>query len=63
LTVATVFLLMYAMYSLALTSPFIAVLVLALIYFVLVSFTQIFMTNNIVKEYVLEPSLKKEENE
>lgn len=61
LTVATVFLLMYAMYSLALTSPFIAVLVLALIYFVLVSFTQIFMTNNIVKEYVLEPSLKKEE--
>ena len=63
LVTATVFILMYAMYSLALTSPLIAVVILASIYFVLVNFTQIFMTNNIVKEYVLEPSLKKSEEE
>ncbi len=63
LVTATVFILMYAMYSLALTSPLIAVVILVLIYFVLINFTQIFMTNNIVKEYVLEPSLKKSEEE
>lgn len=61
LTTALIFIFMYAMYSVALTSPFIAIAIFAVIYIVLVNFTQIFMTNNIVKEYILEPSLQSEE--
>ncbi len=62
LVVAVVGLVMYAMYSVALTSPLIAVVIFVAIYIVLVNYTQIFMTNNIIKEYVLEPSIQKEEN-
>lgn len=60
LTTALIFILMYAMYSICLTSPFIAIVAFAAIYIVLVNFTQIFMTNNIINEYVLEPGLKNE---
>ena len=60
LTAALIFVFMYAMYSIYLTSPLIAIILFIVIYIVLVNFTQIFMTNNIIKEYVLEPSLKKE---
>ena len=61
LVMALILIFMYAMYSIALTSPFVAIVIFAVLYIVLVNFTQIFMTNNIIKEYVLEPSLKKEE--
>ena len=60
LTLATIAVLMYAMYSISLTSPFLGVLIYGAIFVVLISFTQVFMTNNIIKEYVLEPSLQKE---
>ena len=62
-TVGTIFIIMYAMYSLALTSPLAAIVVFVAIYIVFINFTQIFMTNNIIKEYVLEPSLKNSEEE
>ncbi len=51
---------MYTMYSLATKSLLIAVILLIAIYVVLINYTQIFMTNNIIKEYVLEPSLQKD---
>lgn len=60
LTVGIIGITVYAMYSITLTSPILGVIIFFAIYMVLINFTQIFMTNNIIKEYVLEPSLQKE---
>ena len=54
--------LMYGMYYVALTIPILCVALLIVIYFVLMSFTQIFMTNNALKKCIIEPGTKKEEN-
>ena len=55
------FVLMYLMYYLALTIPIVCVVLVIALYFVLVSFTQIFMTNNVMNKYVIEPGKKIEE--
>ena len=51
--------LMYGMYYVALNIPILCVALLIVIYFVLMSFTQIFMTNNALKKYIIEPGLQK----
>ena len=47
-------------YYLALTIPAACVIAVMTVYFVVVRFTQIFMMNNTMKKYVIEPSLSKE---
>lgn len=47
-------------YYLALTIPAAYVIAVMTVYFVVVRFTQIFMMNNTMKKYVIEPSLSKE---
>ena len=54
---------MYAVYSLSMSVPLAGILVVALLLFTLVSFTQIFMTNNIIKKYVLNPYLEQNPSE
>lgn len=56
------FFLAYLMSYFALTSPAICVVFVIALYFTLVCFTQIFMTNNVMNKYVIE-SGKKTENE
>ncbi len=56
------FFLAYLMCYFALTSPAICVVFVIALYFTLVCFTQIFMTNNVMNKYVIEPG-KKTENE
>lgn len=58
LSAAVVIAIMYGAYSLTMSIPIVGILVVALLLFSLMNFTQIFMTNNIVKKYVLEPSMK-----
>ncbi|MBQ2285483.1 MAG: DUF624 domain-containing protein [Clostridia bacterium] len=60
---AVVAAIMYAVYSLSLSVPLAGILVVALLLFTLVSFTQIFMTNNIIKKYVLNPYLEQNPSE
>ena len=57
LVAAVTFLFMYLVYYFALTSPAACIAFFLAIYFSIVSFTQIFMTNNILSKYVIEPSL------
>lgn len=54
--------LMYTMYSIVSLSPLVGAIVCVVVYIVLINYTQIFMTRNIIKEFVLEPSIKNEEN-
>ena len=51
--------LMYIVYELFMSYPVIIFIVILTLFFSVLSFTQIFMTNNVVKKYILEPSLKK----
>lgn len=55
LSAAVVIAIMYGAYSLAMSIPIAGILAVALLFFTLINFTQIFMTNNVVKKYVLEP--------
>lgn len=50
---------MYLMYYLSLTIPIISTLVILAIYFVIISFTQMFMINNVMNKYIIEPGMKK----
>ena len=50
--------LIYLMYYLAFTIPAICAVFIITLYYVLLSFTQIFMTNNIMNKYVIEPGKK-----
>ena len=52
---AVVLALMYGAYSLLMRIPFIGILVFILLYFSVITFTQIFITNNVVKKYLLKP--------
>ncbi len=45
----------YAVFSLAMRLPLAGIFIIGLIIYPLLSFTQIFMTNNTVKKYMLEP--------
>ncbi len=64
LVMALTLLIMFLVYSIAMRVHLICVLFILALYFVLISFTQIFMTNNVMKKYVIEPSLLLEkENE
>lgn len=52
------FLLMCMMYYFALSIPILCVGFVLALYFTLAKFTQIFMTNNIVNKYIIEPGMK-----
>ncbi len=57
LVAAVTFAFMYILYYLTFKITSIAVILILAIYFAIVTFTQIFMTNNIINKYVIEPSL------
>lgn len=52
---AVILALMYGAYSLVMRIPIVGILVFILLYFSVITFTQIFITNNVVKKYVLKP--------
>lgn len=60
---AVVFTLMYGAYSLVTRMPLIGVLAFILLYFSVITFTQLFITNNVVKKYVLKPMENQNPNE
>ena len=57
LVAAVSFLIMYLVYYAGIRVVLAGVLILGMLYFSLLSFTQVFMTNNVVKKYILEPML------
>lgn len=57
LVAAVTLFLMYGAYSLALSMPLAGILVVAALYYSIISFTQIFMTNNVIKKMLLEPAM------
>ncbi len=63
LSFATSLLITYVVLYLFVGNVFLGIILAGLIYFSLNTYTQIFMTNNIVSKYMLEPSLEKEKNE
>lgn len=50
---------MYLMYYLSVSIPVVSAIVILSIYFVIVRFTQMFMINNVVNKYIIEPGTKK----
>lgn len=63
LSFAVSLLITYVVLYLFVGNPFLGLILAGVIYFSLNTFTQIFMTNNTVKKYMLEPSLEKEKTE
>lgn len=57
LVVAVTVFLMYGTFSLALSIPIAGIAVVAALYYSVITFTQIFMTNNIIKKMLLEPAM------
>lgn len=53
----------YVVLYLFVGNPMLGIIIAGLIYFSLNIYTQIFMTNNVVKKYMLEPSLEKEKED
>lgn len=51
--------LMYIVYELFMLYPVIVFILILTLFFTIISYTQIFMTNNVIKKYILEPALKK----
>lgn len=60
---AVILALMYGTYSLFMTIPPIGLAAFILLYFSVITFTQIFITNNVVKKYVLKPMESKNSDE
>lgn len=60
--VVSVFLI-YAVSSIAISVPIAAVVIVGTLFYSVVTYTQIFMTNNIIKKYILEPATASEEIE
>ena len=58
LTVAVTLFIMYGCYSLGMYTPVAGAVILGALYFTFIPFTQIFMTNNIVKKYILNPFME-----
>lgn len=56
-------LLIYAVSSLTLSMPIGGIAVVATLFYTVLNFTQIFMTNNVIKKYVLEPAMVNSEKE
>ena len=61
LTVVVTFFLFRGLFALAMSVPIGAVAVVFVIFYVLVNFTQIFMSNNVIKKLLLEPALAGEQ--
>ena len=57
LVAAVCLFLMYAAYSLTLSIPVGGILAVAALYYSIITFTQIFMTNNVIKKMLLEPAM------
>lgn len=55
--------LMYGAYSLVIRMPLVGILAFILLYFSVITFTQIFITNNVVKKYILKPMESQSSNE
>ncbi len=55
--------LMYGAYSLVIRIPLVGILAFILFYFSVITFTQIFITNNVVKKYILKPMESQSANE
>lgn len=55
--------LMYGAYSLVIRIPLVGILAFILLYFSVITFTQIFITNNVVKKYILKPMESQSANE
>ena len=60
---AVVLALMYGAYSLVIRIPLVGILAFILLYFSVITFTQIFITNNVVKKYILKPMETQSANE
>jgi len=63
LTVVVTFFLFRGLFALAMSVPIGAVAVVFVIFYVLVNFTQIFMSNNVIKKLLLEPALERTQND
>lgn len=55
--------LMYGAYSLVIRIPLVGIPAFILLYFSVITFTQIFITNNVVKKYILKPMESQSANE
>ncbi len=56
LAAAVTVLLIYAVSSISMSVPIAGIAVIGTLFYTVITFTQIFMTNNIIKKYVLEPA-------
>ena len=56
LSAAVTVLLIYAVSSISMSVPIAGIAIIATLFYTVINFTQIFMTNNIIKKYVLEPA-------
>lgn len=57
LTAAVTVALMYAAFSLTMSVPLAGIVVIAALFYSIINFTQIFMTNNVIKKMLLEPAM------
>ena len=63
ISVLTAAFLVYGAFSLFMTSPLVGILIVFLLLFTIITFTEIFMTNNTVKKYILNPYLEEHKND
>lgn len=63
LSAAVSVLIIYGVFSLSFSIPIAGIVVIGALFYSLVSFTQIFMTNNTIKKYILEPALSSQNSE
>ena len=57
LTAAVSVFIIYAVASLSMSVPIAGIVITATLFYTVITFTQIFMTNNVIKKYILEPAL------
>ena len=63
LTLVVTFLMFRGLFALTVSVPIAGIVVVFAILYVLINFTQIFMTNNVIKKLLLEPAMAKEAEE
>lgn len=61
LVLGVTLLFMYLIYYLSLTIPIVSAILILAIYFVIVRFTQLFMVNNVMNKYIIEPGIEKDD--